>query len=111
VAFRSCNTTGGSVVPTGSTVGCVSHFGAFDLVGNMAEWVADWVPRSTACGTWGSLSANSQCLAGAATTGWPGALIRGGSSISAFGTVGVFSVNGLNNPGHDLLDVGFRAAR
>ena len=25
--------------------------GAFDMVGNVYEWVADWVPRSTACGT------------------------------------------------------------
>ena len=36
------------------------------------EWVADWVPRSTACGTWGggvSPTGDAQCLGGAATTG------------------------------------------
>jgi hypothetical protein len=22
------------------------------MVGNLYEWVADWVPRATACGTW-----------------------------------------------------------
>src|SRR5690606_21045489 len=37
---------------TGSRSACVSTHGAFDMVGNLFEWVADWVPRSTACGTW-----------------------------------------------------------
>jgi len=27
-------------------VSCVSYWGAFDMVGNADEWVADWVPRS-----------------------------------------------------------------
>jgi hypothetical protein len=110
----SCITTGGNVVPTGSTVECVSHVGAYDMVGNMAEWVADWVPASTTCGSWGSLSNDTQCLAGADTSGGPGALIRGGGSLPApafYGTAGVFSVDGSNDPGNDDLFVGFRAAR
>jgi hypothetical protein len=51
------------------------------MVDNVVEWVADWVPRSTACGTWSagvSPTGDDQCLAGAATTGEPGALLRGG---------------------------------
>jgi len=66
---------------TGSRSSCKSVRGAFDLVGNVFEWVADWVPRSTACGTWSagvSPTGDYQCLAGAATTGEPGALLRGG---------------------------------
>src|SRR5712691_11542219 len=47
-----CNVSSGSVAVTG-TAGCVSDVGAFDMVGNLSEWVADWVPRSTfPCGSW-----------------------------------------------------------
>jgi formylglycine-generating enzyme required for sulfatase activity len=77
-----CNTsTAGDAVDTGSRSACVSNYGAFDMVGNVYEWVADWVPRSTACGSW-SGSSDSQCLAGAATSGEPGALFRGGGFLS-----------------------------
>jgi hypothetical protein len=55
--------------------------GPFDMVGNLHEWVADWTPKSTACGTWNpstSLTGDIQCFAGAAQAGEPGALARGG---------------------------------
>ena len=32
--------SGGSVANTGSAAGCVSDVGAFDMVGNLSEWVA-----------------------------------------------------------------------
>src|SRR5262249_46826980 len=76
-----CNTIAFTAVNTGSRTSCVSADGAFDMVGNLYEWVADWVPRSTACGAWSagvSPTGDEQCLAGAATTGEPGALLRGG---------------------------------
>jgi Sulfatase-modifying factor enzyme 1 len=75
-----CNTHSVSAVATGSRKRCVSSDGAFDMVGNLWAWVADWVPRSNACGSWGAVSptGDHQCLAGAATTGEPGALLRGG---------------------------------
>src|SRR5262249_4148425 len=44
-----CSSAGLSL--TGARSSCVSARGAFDMVGNVYEWVADWVPRSTACGT------------------------------------------------------------
>jgi hypothetical protein len=107
-----CNTFGNNVTGTGTTAGCVSHVGAFDMVGNVWEWVADWVPRSTTCGSWGSFSGNHQCLAGAATTGAPGALIRGGNYFQSFlDEAGVFAVDGLNAPSDAFYFVGFRAAR
>ncbi|HLB87175.1 MAG TPA: hypothetical protein VJK29_05930, partial [Terriglobales bacterium] len=96
--------------------GCVSDVGAFDMVGNLSEWVADWVPLSTACPGWAqpgfpSLSDDSMCLAGANSGFGPGALFRGGDFSLGTGA-GVFAINGLNNP---FLDVhgalGFRAAR
>ncbi len=96
-----CNT--GSVftaVNTGSRSSCKSARRAFDMVGNVYEWVADWVPRSTACGTWSagvSPTGDLQCLAGAATSGEPGALLRGGS-FSSGADAGPLNVNGNNEP-------------
>ena len=45
----SCNTNSTAVVPTGSFAGCVSNHGVRDMVGNLDEWVADWIPLSEAC--------------------------------------------------------------
>ena len=70
-----CNTASAfAAVATGSRSSCVSARGAFDMVGNLYEWVADWVPRSTACGTWSgrcSPTGDDQCLAGAAPPASP----------------------------------------
>jgi len=109
-----CNTASTfAVASTGSRSSCVSAFGAFDMVGNLYEWVADWVPRSTTCGTWSvgvSPTGDDQCLAGAATTGEPGALLRGGNFF--FGTfAGPLTVIGLNEPSLSSYNFGFRCAR
>src|SRR5262249_55770127 len=81
--------------PTGTPC-CVSNAGAFDMVGNLREWVGDWVPRSTTCANW-SFSDDAQCLVGAATTGpgflEPGALTRGGGYVDGT-SAGVFAVFG-----------------
>jgi formylglycine-generating enzyme required for sulfatase activity len=75
-----CNTASGDLSPTGARSSCVSARGAFDMVGNLAEWVADWVPQSTMCPGWASFSNDDMCLAGASTTqNSPGALLRGGA--------------------------------
>ena len=109
-----CNTASSFVAePTGSRSSCVSSDGAFDMVGNLYEWVADWVPRSTACGTWSagvSPTGDDQCLAGAATTGEPGALLRGG--FFANGTdAGPLAVLGDDEPSFSFSGIGFRCAR
>lgn len=109
-----CNTASTfAVAPTGSRSSCVSSRGAFDMVGNLYEWAADWVPRSTTCGTWGagvSPTGDDQCLAGAATTGEPGALLRGG--YFSFGTnAGPLSVLGSVVPSNVDSGLGFRCAR
>lgn len=104
-----CNTNSAfSAVNTGSRSSCVSARGAFDMVGNVFEWVADWVPRSTGCGTW-SGSTDFQCLAGAATTGEPGALIRGGSFDSG-ADAGPLAVGGVFEPSYSS-PFGLRCAR
>ena len=106
------------VVATGSRRSCVSADGAFDMVGNVSEWVADWVPRSTTCGSWSAdvgPTGDMQCLAGAATDEFglsePGALLRGGSS--GFGALGAgpLAVSGFAAPSEGGDAVGFRCAR
>jgi hypothetical protein len=110
-----CNTSGPpfAVTATGSRSSCVSADGAFDMVGNLFEWVADWVPRSTTCGTWSagvSPTGDNQCLAGAATTGEPGALLRDSNFVSG-ASAGPLSVDGGTAPSETSLDIGFRCAR
>lgn len=52
---NGCNSNAGnSIVATGSAPTCVSTAGAFDMVGNVWEWVADISPVGAATG-WSSL--------------------------------------------------------
>jgi formylglycine-generating enzyme required for sulfatase activity len=114
-----CNTASAIFVSaTGTRSSCVSARGAFDMVGNLWEWVAEWVPRSTACGAWSagvSATGDDQCLAGAATTGEPGALLRGGDfGIFGFGPdAGPLAIFGFVEPSVAPFSVafGFRCAR
>ncbi len=106
-----CNTvTASDVVNTGSRANCKSNYGAFDMVGNVDEWVQDWMPRSTGCGSWSS-SSDFQCLAGAATTGEPGALFRGGDGFPSSTGAGPFAVGGGVSPSASGFNFGFRCAR
>lgn len=58
-----CNISTGTVVDTGSRADCVSDAGAFDMIGNVWEWLGgNWGPRSTTCGSWGGFSDDLQCL-------------------------------------------------
>ena len=97
---------------TGSLPGCVSDVGAFDMVGNLYEWVADWVPPSTTCVP--SLFAGTDdqnCLAGASTESGPGALLRGGGLFDNGPAAGVFAMEGGVSPSSSDAQIGFRAAR
>jgi formylglycine-generating enzyme required for sulfatase activity len=109
-----CNTASAfAAVATGSRSSCKSARGAFDMVGNLYEWVADWVPRATGCGAWGSgvsPTGDDQCLAGAETSGEPAALVRGGSFISG-SLAGPLAVLGSVPPSLPSISIGFRCAR
>jgi sulfatase-modifying factor enzyme 1 len=105
-----CVVVSGDVGPTGSA-GCVSDVGAFDMVGNVFEWVADWVPLSTACVQPLFGSGDQNCLAGASTTAGPGALLRGGFFGGTLSQAGVFMIEARHPPTIIDLAVGFRAAR
>jgi hypothetical protein len=107
-----CNTaSGGFVSLTGTRDSCVSARGAFDMVGNLAEWVAEWVPNPTNCPGWASFSDDDMCLGGASTTSnFPGALTRGGAFASLGGSkAGPFAVHPFA-PFHATGFIGFRCA-
>jgi hypothetical protein len=99
-------------VATGSRSSCVSARGAYDMVGNVYEWVADWVPSSTLpCPDWGTFSDDDMCLSGASTTALgPGALVRGGGYGNGAGA-GPLAVRGSIEPFESDLIFGFRCAR
>ena len=85
-----CNTASTlTPAPAGSRDDCVSLVGAFDMAGNLSEWVADSVPLSeppsvTPCGTWST--GDEQCLNGERVeTAGPGVLLRGGNAKSGSG--------------------------
>jgi hypothetical protein len=99
--------------PTGNA-GCISDVGAFDMVGNLWEWVAEWTARThdpNCPGSWGDFSDNLQCFVGAASTGPPGALIRGGSVFDGGPLAGPYAVSGFNPVQAAGTNIGFRAAR
>ena len=107
-----CDTASDDLSPTGARGSCVSARGVFDMVGNLAEWVADWVPESTMCPGWASFSNDDMCLAGASTTqNSPGALVRGGAFVSIGGPLaGPLAVRDFP-PFHTAGFIGFRCAR
>jgi hypothetical protein len=102
---------GSGVVGSTGTAGCESDVGAFDLVGNLGEWVADWVPPAAGdCGT--ELFAGTgdrNCLAGTDQAAGTSALIRGGHFLNSAGA-GVFTVDD-GTPSDASIVTGFRAAR
>jgi formylglycine-generating enzyme required for sulfatase activity len=108
-----CNTTSGvGASPTGTRVSCISSPGAFDMVGNLAEWVADWVPAPEFCAGWGGFSDDEMCLSGASTnSNFPGALTRGGAFAALGGKrAGPAAVHPFP-PSHRTNFIGFRCAR
>jgi formylglycine-generating enzyme required for sulfatase activity len=111
----TCNTTrltsATDLVPTGSRADCKSSWGAFDMIGNAAEWVADWSPLADACnGPSGSGSKDTACVGASAVGGVPAALVRGGNFLDGEGA-GVFNVRGDFSPGFGDVGIGFRCAR
>ena len=107
-----CNTNSTQAVAnTGSRSGCVSRFGAYDMVGNLYEWVADLVPASTSCPYWGAFSDDVMCLSGASTTrNSPGAVYRGGTYASGkfAGPLDISAIGSINDAAPEF---GFRCAR
>jgi hypothetical protein len=117
----TCVTTGNGPADTGSRSSCKSLWGAFDMIGNMDEWVGDWADRSISCTNWpASLGGDFSCVGGPGTTGnpgetsgtlsLPGAFTRGGSS-SVGTNAGVFAIDAGTDPSQRSPNIGFRCAR
>src|SRR5262245_3725427 len=125
---NDCNTNATGPVPTGSRANCKSSWGAFGMVGNAGEWVADWQDRPQYCTDWTSQAGipgnDYVCFGGTGDTGagpggfksTPGVLVRGGLWADGVGA-GVFAVasfsawSGSANVGIGTGGAGFRCAR
>jgi formylglycine-generating enzyme required for sulfatase activity len=108
----TCNTNTAGPTNTGSTGDCVSSAGVRDMVGNLEEWVADWVPLSIGCAGWGNFSDDQMCLDGASVASGPGVLLRGGNfALGAGKQSGPLAVDGQIRPSVSGDFIGFRCAR
>lgn len=97
---------------TGSRTNCVSDAGAFDMVGNVYEWVADWVDQATTMsGNWPGTYGNDYTrVGGNGSVNLPAAPIRGGN-FDGNTDAGVFDIDSGFNPSFTDAGVGFRCAR
>jgi formylglycine-generating enzyme required for sulfatase activity len=121
---NQCNVSGSSAAPTGARSKCVSDVNAFDMVGNVIEFVADWGPLATTGATWdvflpgfGGDVSNVGGPPNGAMYGLPGTTLRGGSFAPGSGGMGelagVYAIdqNGAPNSIGNATAAGFRCAK
>lgn len=100
-----------SLSATGSRSLCVSDTGAFDMVGNVWELVADWGEDATDCNVW--TAGDISCVGGNGSSGLPAVTTRGGDFDDGWvgSSAGIFAVEQTLNPSASSATVGFRCAR
>ncbi|MCI0556572.1 MAG: formylglycine-generating enzyme family protein [Anaerolineae bacterium] len=124
---EDCNVAGPEEpVPTGSRSNCVSNWGAFDMVGNLFEWVGEWIQGNTDpwapvfLGTAGAdfgddaIFGINPAIGQSPDTDFPAALIRGGWHGEGPGDgngAGVFALAAGIAPSISSSNIGFRCAR
>jgi formylglycine-generating enzyme required for sulfatase activity len=121
---EQCNISGATAVATGSRNKCRSDVGAYDMVGNVIEFVADWGALATTGATWdvflpgfGGDVSNIGGAPNGTIYGLPGTTLRGGSfafGSGGFGELaGVYAIdqNGAPNSIGDATAAGFRCAK
>ncbi len=128
ISNTSCNTSSATVRSTGlaGTVAggadsCISSWGAEDMIGNVEEWVADWVQGGT--DTWNPNSGtagdvyNGDALNGANPASFqgngqnfPAAVLRGGS-VSHGTIAGAFYYVSIVAPSVSSDRIGFRCVK
>ena len=106
-----CNVHTGFAGEPGSRSSCVSRFGAYDMVGNLVEWVADWDELPGTCvvleaGRGSDLS----CIGRDIPNGDAAALVRGGYFGDVNNNAGSFALDGIS-PTVSVPRIGFRGAR
>jgi formylglycine-generating enzyme required for sulfatase activity len=107
--LSTCNTVNPLPTPTGSRMNCVSHYGAFDMIGGQNEWVAEWRDKNGGtCSNEGV--ADLSCFGGQGGTPVPGGVLRGGSHGLGI-EAGSFAIFSTLLPNDDPPDTGFRCAR
>lgn len=107
-----CAINSPALARTGQREDCVSARGAYDMVGNLNEWVADWTTNSNMCTNWtteAGYPGNDGTCWGQPPVGaaLPSPILRGGSHADGLGA-GVFATfSGSPSRG----GIGFRCAR
>ena len=133
----TCDTNTEAPSAAGARSACVSSWGAYDMVGNVWEWVAGWGDLATGCFNWdGTFGDDMTCVGPNATPPpgfvgppapltlpgdakadifpidprFPGAVIRGGN-FAAGERNGVFAIYAAVPPHNRSRSTGFRCAR
>ena len=104
-----CNTGDGVAQATGSFTNCVSDWGAYDMVGNVSERVADWDELAGGCDTW--IGGEPACLGGTSTTAHGYAPLERGDNYNSGASAGPFVVRATTGPTSTAATLGFRGAR
>ena len=106
----TCNVGTGSADNTGANSGCISDWGANDMVGNAVEWVADWDEQADNCANWPEdFGEDFTCFGDNTLSRFPGAVIRGGN-FNVNTDAGPFAVGTFLRPS-ESSNAGFRGAR
>lgn len=126
--LAKCNVATAAPSKSGEYSSCVSDVGAYDMVGNLWEWVADWMQGGTTpfaptnlrnselYGYDASFSVNPAVNQGTARTNMPSTVQRGGSYADAGSgapgnIAGVFAISLNVAPSFSGALEGFRCAK